>query len=197
MFVPRKRAPHGGRRAAPAAVIASMLAILVAFAVTACGSSAPPAGHAAPSSPAASGSSGNAASNVSALCAASTRVDSLTVQRTDALPGDHSRFAFPAKEKASSAPQAQSVAHSLCGLQQVPRTAAVCPADFGVTYQLNFAAGTHHFAPVTMNPTGCDLVRGLGAPRAATSTTLWRTLGVAIGIPHPDKAAFSGTRATS
>jgi len=98
----------------------------------------------------------------------------------------------------SNAPAAQSVAKSLCGLQQVPRKTVACPADFGVTYQLSFAAGARHFAPVTVNAGGCQLVTGLGATRrAATSAGMWRTLGIAIGIPHPDRASFSGTSSNS
>jgi hypothetical protein len=126
------------------------------------------------------------------------KVDSLMVQRTDALPGNHTRFTFPATDKVSSAPAAQSVAQSVCGLQPVPRKTVVCPADFGVTYHLSFAAGSQRFAPVTVNAGGCELVSGLGTVRrATTSATLWRTLGVAIGIPHPDRAAFSGTGSSS
>jgi hypothetical protein len=201
MLVPRKRAPRGdGRRIsrlAGAALPASMLGVLAAAGITACGSSAAPAGHAAPSSPAAS-ASGNLASGESGVCAATTKVDSLTVQRTDALPGNHARFTFPATDKVSSAPAAQSVAQSLCGLQQVPRKTVACPVDFGVSYHLTFAAGSERFAPVTVNAGGCELVTGLGpVRRAATSATVWRTLGVAIGIPHPDNAAFTGTSSNS
>jgi hypothetical protein len=203
MLVPRKRAPHGdGRRTfrlAGAAAPALVPGILAAVAVTACGSSAAPAGGAATGRPAASASaSGNLASGESGLCAATMKVDSLMVQRTDALPGNHTRFTFPATDKVSSAPAAQSVAQSLCGLQQVPQKTVACPADFGVAYHLSFAAGSQRFAPVTVNAGGCQLVSGLGTlRRAPTSATLWRTLGTAIGIPHPDSAAFSGTSSSS
>jgi hypothetical protein len=132
------------------------------------------------------------------LCAAATKVDSLTVQRTDALPGNHTRFTFPATAKVSSATAAQSVAQSLCGLPSVPRKTVACPADFGVTYHLTFAAGSQHFAPVTVNAGGCELVTGLGTVRRATTAEiLWRTLGIAIGIPHPDSASFRGTSSSS
>jgi hypothetical protein len=210
MPVPRKRAPHGGgrrmSRLAGAAVSASVLGVLAAVAVTGCGSSASPSGPSGPSgrsgpaasagaaSSASASASGNVAAGESGLCAATMKLDSLTVQRADALPGNRTRFSFPATEKVTSAAAAQSVAQNLCGLPQVPRKTVACPADFGVSYQLTFAAGSQRFAPVTVNAGGCQLVHGLGEMRrVTTSAALWRTLGIAIGIPHPDNAAFSGT----
>lgn len=196
MLMPRKRTLHGrGRRMprpAAATVPASILGILAVIAVAACGSSAP-AGHAA------TGSSGHLTSKGSGLCASTAQVASLTVQRTGGLPGNHTRFAFPARETVSDAAKAQAVAQSVCGLGQQPHTVArVCPADFGINYQLTFAAGSHRFTPVTVNATGCELVSGLGATRsAATSTTFWRTLGTAIGIPEADNLAFRGTTSGS
>ena len=138
------------------------------------------------------------AASGSGLCGAAAQVDSLTVQRTNALPGNHPRFSFPATEKVSSAAQARSVAQSLCALQPVSHTVIACPADFGITYKLTFAAGSRQFAPVTLNAAGCELVHGLGAVRKiTTSNVVWRRLGVAIGIPHPSQAAFAGTSASS
>jgi hypothetical protein len=206
MLVPRKRTSPEGRwpvvRLACRTVPAAAMAAATVAAVAACGSgSAPAAGHAAsPSSasPSSSGSSGNVAANGSGLCGAAAQVDSLTVQRTNALPGNHPRFSFPATEKVSSAAQARSVAQSLCALQPVSHTVIACPADFGITYKLTFAAGSRQFAPVTLNAAGCELVHGLGTARKiTTSNVVWRRLGVAIGIPHPSQAAFAGTSASS
>lgn len=201
MLVPRKRTPRGssqriGRLASPA-VPAVLIAAATVTALSACGSSSGTAAGGT-SSPTQTASSGNLAASGSGLCGATAQVDSLTVQRSDALPGNHTQFAFPATEKVTSASQAQSVARSLCTLQQVPKGQAVCPADFGVTYQLTFADGSRHFPPVTVNAAGCELVRGLGATRrATTSTVLWQRLGTAIGIPHPNRAAFTGTSTNS
>ncbi len=90
------------------------------------------------------------------------------------------------------------MAQSLCGLPPVPHMQLACPADFGITYTLTFAAGTHQFAPVTLNAAGCEMVHGLGAVRRVTASDLvWRRLGVAIGIPQPDQASFAGTNGTS
>jgi hypothetical protein len=200
MLVPRKRTHHGTARRMPRpqAALASLgpaaLGVLAAVVVAACGSSAAPAGHAAaPSSRPSSGSSGKLSSNGAGLCGSATQVDSLTVQRTNALPSNHTRFAFPATETVSDPARAQAVAQSLCGLQRVPRTVVACPADFGITYKLTFSAGAQRFTPVTLDAGGCQLVGGLGGTRrVATSSALWRYLGVAIGIPHPNSATFSG-----
>ena len=201
MPVSRKRTSPGSRRRVARLVStaagAAALAAATAAGVAACGSgSTPAASHpAAPSSPA---SSGSLAANGSGLCGAATQVDSLTVQRSDALPGNHARFAFPATEQVHNAPQAQSVAQSLCGLKPVSHMQLACPADFGVSYKLTFAAGTHQFTPVTLNAAGCEMVHGLGEVRRVTaSDVVWRRLGIAIGIPQPDQASFAGTSATS
>jgi hypothetical protein len=185
-------------------VSAAALATATVAAAAACGSGS--AGHTASASsasprsasPRSTGSSGNLAADGSGLCGATAQVDSLTVQRTSALPGNHPRFAFPATEKVSNAPDTRSVAQSLCALQPASHTVIACPADFGITYKLTFAAGSHRFAPVTLDAAGCELVHGLGAARhITTSNVVWRRLGVAIGIPHPSQAAFAGTSASS
>jgi hypothetical protein len=192
MLMPRKRTLHGrGRRMprlAAATVPASILGILAVVAVAACGSPAP-ASHAA------TGGSGQLTSKGSGLCASTAQVTSLTVQRTGGLRGNHTRFMFPARETVSDAAKAQAVARNVCRLGQLPHTAVLhCPADFGIIYQLTFAAGSHRFTPVTVGATGCEGVSGLGAARSAvTSATFWRTLGTAIGIPQADDLAFRGT----
>jgi hypothetical protein len=192
MLMPRTHRLHGRGRWTPrlpaAAVPAWILGVLAVAAVAASGSSAA-AGHAA------TGSTGQLTSAGSGLCASTAQVDSLTIQRTGGLPGNHARFTFPARETVRDAAKAQAVAQSVCGLGQQPHTAVFrCPADFGITYQLTFAAGSHRFTPVTVNATGCQLVSGLGAARsAATSTTFWRALGTAIGIPQATSLAFRGT----
>lgn len=198
MLVSRKRTSYGTVRRTPrpfsAALPAAVVGLVAAGALTACGSSAAPSGQSKPSSRPSSSSSGHLAAGGSGVCGSATQVDSLIIQRTDALPSNHTRFAFPAKETVSNATAAQAVAQSLCSLQQVPRTVVACPADFGITYKLTFGEGSQRFSPVTLDAGGCQLVGGLGATRrVATSSGLWRYLGVAIGIPHPDSATFSGT----
>ena len=196
MLVPRKRtSPAGGRsRLAFRTVPAAALAVAAAATVAACGSSSTTGtgAKAAPSSTA----SGNVAASGSGLCGAATKVDSLTVQRSDALPGNHVRFTFPATEKVSSAPRTQLVVQSLCALPPVAHMQVACPADFGITYRLTFVAGDHQYAPVTVSAAGCEMVHGLGQVRQIkASDPVWRQLGVAIGIPHPNQATFAGTTA--
>ena len=202
MLVLRMRTSTGGRRRglrlAATCVPAAALAAATIAAVVACGSGGPAASAGHTASPNSSASSRNVAAGRSGLCGAATQVDSLTVQRTNALPGNHPRFTFPATEQVNNAPEARSVAQSLCALRPVSHMQIACPADFGITYRLTFAAGTHRFAPVTLNAAGCELVHGLGAARhITTSNVVWRRLGVAIGIPHPSQAAFAGTSASS
>ncbi len=196
MLVPRKRTSPAGRRSGLAvrAAPAAALAVAAAATVAACGSSSPagPGAQAAPSPTA----SGSVAASGSGLCGAATKVDSLTVQRSDALPGNHARFTFPATEKVSSAPRTQSVLRSLCALPSVAHMQVACPADFGITYRLTFVAGDHQYAPVTVSAAGCEMVHGLGQVRQIrASDPVWRQLVVAIGIPDPSQAAFAGTTA--
>jgi len=202
MLVPYTPASHRNarrpvRRARRARIVpAAVLAAAAIVAVAACGGGSPPAaGHSATASPA---SSGRLATGGSGLCASSTQVTGLTVRRSDALPGNHAQFGFPATEQVADAGRAQSVARSLCGLPPVAHMQMACPAEFGITYTLTFAAGSRRFAPVTLNAAGCELVHGLGAVRRVTAAAaVWQQLGHAIGIPHPGQAAFAGTIANS
>jgi hypothetical protein len=196
MLVPRERTSPAGGRSRPGfrMVPAAALAVAAAATVAACASSSPSGtGAKAASSPAASG---NVAASGSGLCGAAAKLDSLTVQRSDALPGSQVRFTFPATEQVSSAPRTQSVAQSLCALPSVAHMQVACPADFGITYRLTFVAGDHQYAPVTVSAAGCEMVHGLGQVRQIrASDPVWRQLGVAIGIPHPSQATFAGMTA--
>ena len=86
-------------------VSAAALATATVAAVAACGSGS--AGHtASPSSaspsatqPKSAASSGNLAANGSGLCGAIAQVDSLTVQRTSALPGNHPGSLSPRRRR--------------------------------------------------------------------------------------------------
>ena len=192
---PRRRASRATRARLARLVPAAALAAAAAAGVAACGSGSPPApGPGATASPS---SSGQLAAGGPALCASAAQVTSLTVQRSDALPGNHTRFSFPPTEQVNNAGRAQAVARGLCALPAAARTQLACPAEFGITYRLTFTAGAHRFAPVTLNAAGCELVHGLGAVRRVTAATIvWQQLGHAIGIPHPGRATFAGTIAS-
>jgi hypothetical protein len=130
------------------------------------------------------------------VCQNISRVDRLDAKRTDALPQNQSHFTFAADISTSDATQVQVAAQALCALPAMPTGAIFCPADFGITYQLTFDAGATQFPTVTVDPSGCQTVRGLGTTVAwaTTSPGFWPTLGAALGLPHPTAADFAGTR---
>ena len=117
-----------------------------------------------------------------ALCAAVSEVDSLTVTRLDQFPGNGLRFTFPPRIAASSPRQAQAVARAWCGLRQLPPGAYSCPADWGISYRLQFGATGRRDAVVTADATGCQTE---GEPR------FWRALGQATGVAD-SATAFRG-----
>lgn len=195
MLLPRQPARRRAPRAARAASGAALGFLAMTMTVTACGNggqaSQASGRSTAPSSSRPPGS-GPVAAHSTGLCSSGARLDSLTVRRTDALPGNHTKFSFPATTSAHDPARVQAVARTLCGLKTSHGTVA-CPANFGVSYRLSFATAGHSFPAVTVNAGGCQVARGLGAPRTVTSAGLWQTLGIAIGIPHPGNAAFRGT----
>jgi hypothetical protein len=122
------------------------------------------------------------------------RLTGLTVQRTDAIPQNHMSFSFPAQVTITDPAQVQAVARALCALPKMPSGAFYGPADFGITYHLVFAAGQQRFRAISVDATGMQQVRGLGPTRwVARSPGFWQTLGVAMGLEHPNAATFSGS----
>jgi hypothetical protein len=60
-------------------------------------------------------------------------------------------------------------------------------------YRLTFSAGGQKLSAVDVAASGCGQVKGLGQTRwTARSPGFWRTLGVAMGIVHPDQSTFGG-----
>jgi hypothetical protein len=130
----------------------------------------------------------------SGVCAAPGRAASLTVERVSAFPRNHLRFAFPPLVTVSDPGQLRTVARAACALPPMPSGAMSCPADLGISYRLSFTATGRRFPVVRIQAGGCGEVRGLGRTRwTARSPGFWRTLGTALGISHPDAAAFTGT----
>jgi hypothetical protein len=130
-----------------------------------------------------------------ALCASITRLDRLIVSRNDAFPKNGFRFSFPRIVTVKDAAAVRAVAGALCALPKMPRGALHCPADWGITYQLVFSAKGRTFSPVRVAATGCQEVTGLGQTRwVARSRGFWKTLGQAMGLPHPDNQVFAGSR---
>jgi hypothetical protein len=131
------------------------------------------------------------AATAAGLCAAVSEVDSLTVIRDVAFPGNHLRFRFPSRVTTDHPQQAQAVARAVCALPQMPRGTIACPADLGVSYRLGFAAGGQRFGVVTVDAGGCQQVSGAGPVRwLLRSPGFWTVLERATGVPGP--GAFLG-----
>jgi len=136
-------------------------------------------------------------SSTSPLGQSLDRLDRLVVTRTDTIPQNHFRFAFPAAVAVTDPTALQPVARALCALPLMPSGTFHCPADFGITYHLVFSAGAQRFPAVSVDATGCETVRGLGTTRCVTTSPgFWHTLGVAMGLAKPDYATFQGSLPT-
>jgi hypothetical protein len=162
-----------------------------ALLTAACGSQAATTSSATqPASPASSSPAGTGSS--AALCSAPATVTRLVVSRVSALPQNHLHFAFPAGITVSSSAQARAVAEAVCGLPAMPRGPMSCPADWGLSYRLSFAAGTRGFPVVAAAAGGCGTVTGAGPERwAVRSPGFWTALAHAMGISTG--AALRGT----
>jgi hypothetical protein len=125
------------------------------------------------------------------LCAAASQVNSLTVIRNDVFPGNHLHFRFPRRVTTDRPQQAQAVARAICALPRMPRGTMACPADWGVSYRLEFAAAGRRFGVVTVDGSGCQPVSGAGPVRwLVRSPGFWTVLERATGVPGP--SAFFG-----
>jgi hypothetical protein len=189
MSVRDRRDHHAMRRgwrwgAAAAAVVS----------LSACGSAtgsgtAPPAAAPAPAGPASQVRSAGGG----ALCADAGAVDRLTVSRVNSIPANHPRFTFPATVTVTDAAQARTVARALCALGPA-RSHIACPADFGLTYRLDFTAAGRGLPPVTVRAGGCETVSGAGGIRwTMRSPAFWAVLGRAMGLANPGHQVFVGT----
>lgn len=119
----------------------------------------------------------------SALCSRPVSVTRLVVSRVSALPQNHLHFAFPAGVTVSSPARARAVAGVVCGLPAVPHGAMSCPADWGASYRLSFAAGSTSFPVVTAGAGGCGVVTGVGPARwTARVPGFWTVLAHAMGV---------------
>ena len=85
-----------------------------------------------------------------------------------------------------NATKMRKVQRALCALPKQPKGIYNCPADFGISYRFRFHDARGVLPVVTADPTGCELVTGLGkATRwAATSPKFWTKLRRAIGITY-------------
>jgi hypothetical protein len=136
---------------------------------------------------------GPASGGGAALCSKQAAVTRLVVSRVNALPQNHLHFAFPAGVTVSSPARARAVAAMVCGLPGVPHGVMSCPAGWGVSYRLSFAAGSESFPVVTAGAGGCGVVTGAGPARwTARASRFWTVLAHAMGLSGG--AALLGTR---
>jgi hypothetical protein len=127
------------------------------------------------------------------ICQSTAEMTSISVRRSEGIPENHREYSFPAVVKVTDSLSAQQVAAVLCRLPSVPSGARSCPADLGITYHLTFATSATVFPVVVVDATGCrDVVGGLVESRQTTDE-FWISLGQAIGLPHPEYAAFRGS----
>jgi hypothetical protein len=170
----------GGRGIARAALL------LVPLALAACGSVVAGNGTGTGSAGAQAAQAPNKAVTAG-LCADPGAVNRLVIRRTGIIMQPRQqRFTFPALVTVTSAADARAVARAVCALPMQPAGILSCPADFGIGYQLRFAAGRHHFAVVKLHAAGCEIVTGAGKPRTIThSTAFWAVLGKALRLHTP------------
>jgi len=128
------------------------------------------------------------------LCQVIPRVDRLIVARH--APGNQFHFMFPAVVTVTNAAAARAVATSACALPDAPKGAQACPAEFAVSYHLVFAVrGEKGMGgeAIDVNPTGCQVVTGLGTGREAMSSiAFYRLLGNAMGLKNANYMTFRG-----
>jgi len=131
-----------------------------------------------------------------AACANVTHIDRLTIARLNPFHQNF-RFVAPAQITVTDARQAQTVARALCALPPVGHGVYNCPADWGIRYQLRFAARHHWFPPITIAASGCRMVTGLRPVRLISGVFgLWAVLGKAAGLGHASVTTFTGTPRT-
>jgi hypothetical protein len=86
----------------------------------------------------------------------------------------------------------RALAGALCGLPKSPRGPVNCPVQAFGSLQLTFAAGGHEFLPVTIQVSGCQVVRGLGPARTVPSSVFWRAFSKDLGFGYPRSTRQSG-----
>jgi hypothetical protein len=118
-------------------------------------------------------------SGASGVCSQAGQVTRLSVEhvRPSGPFSRGQRFEYPAGTVTDPA-AARSVAEAVCGLPVMTSGAVACPVDTFLRYRLVFSVGARKLPPVSVDPAGCQIVRGLGKPRTvARSAGFWRALG--------------------
>lgn len=125
------------------------------------------------------------------VCKVATEVASLRVQRGKLL--NPTSFSFPSVVFVDVAAQARWVAKALCSLPRMTTGTVACPADFGLRYRLSFTTPKVVVTPVTIAPSGGEVVNGLPGVRwIVRSPGFWRVLGSAMRLHQATVATFNG-----
>jgi hypothetical protein len=90
---------------------------------------------------------------------------------------------------------AQALARALCGLPFTAAGPLHCPRQISASYRLSFTAGGRLIPAVIVEPSGCEMVTGAGAPRsAARSPAFLKMLASMAGpLPLPGPGHLPGT----
>ena len=195
------RGHHGGEavmvrriRSAGAETQAALGAIVAgaAIALAACGSAVAGGSSVSAGGPGASHVPGGKASAGVALCNDIPKLTSVAVRRTMAVHEVQPDQALPDGITVREPVSVRDLAAALCGLPKSPRGPVNCPAQFAGSLRLAFAAGGHPFRPVTIQVSGCQVVRGLGPVRTVPSSAFWRTLGKDLNFKLPQSTRQPG-----
>jgi len=158
MIVVRGRV--GRRRSWWRQLLVSTLVIISSVLVAGCGS---------PSRPAA----------LNTFCGRIPALTGLSVTRSTG-PQSNYTFDFPAQASSSDVPAVRQLARTICRLAPQRDGVFHCPADFGIDYQLRFLAARQELGSLQIDPSGCSVLKGLGAVLVPVSS-FWDQLA---GILH-------------
>jgi hypothetical protein len=158
----------------------AVISVSALMGLAACGSA--PAGGAGHRAPAGAGHTKEPAAIATAsagvpLCAAARRVDRVVVSRVAALPASSTHEPLPGGITVSDPPTVRALAAGLCALPLMPHGPLLnCPADFGGSFRLVFAAGRRGFSPVGVQGSGCRIVTGAGPARSWSRSPQFKQL---------------------
>lgn len=184
----RRMWPAGvASRAALATIAAGAL-----VAVAACGSAAAGGHFGSASGQGATSVPGGTASAGVALCRDLPHLTRVTVGRTMNLHVLEPAMVLPRGITVKKPYLVRGLAIALCRLPKMPRGPVSCPARFGGSLRLVFAAGGRPFRPVIVQMNGCRAVSGLGPTRTVASVAFGRILGKDLGLEFPQGMGQSG-----
>ena len=180
---------RGGRRGLLCGAL-----LLGLIAVTACGSVRAPAGTtAAAARQLAAADHARPAQLV--LCADPAAASRVVISRTAVIRQIQPGKNLPsAQVTIASGARARILATALCALPRMPKGAFNCPAQFFGHDALKFTAGGRQLPTVTVLPTGCQTVTGLGPVRwVAKNPGFWTVLDRAAAAAGPVRSHHGPT----